>query len=91
MRTPFQRPPEQRRFSRIQVLEATAATVFAAAILGTAGGMGWLVVALPSKLQQLETQITRIVQSQDAFGARFNDLEKQVHDHDRRIIRLELR
>ena len=53
--------------------------------------MGWLLVSLPNKLQQLETQITRIIQNQDAFSERFSGLEKQVHDHDRRIIRLELK
>lgn len=83
--------PERRRFSRIQVLEATAATIFAAAILGTAGGMGWLIISLPNKLQQLESQVNRIVQNQDIFGGKFDELQKQVIDHDRRIIRLEVR
>ncbi len=83
-------PPDRRRFSKIQVIEATAASLMAAAILATAGGMGWLVVSLPNRLQQLETQITQILRNQDQFGLRFQELEKQVTDLDRRTIRLEL-
>jgi hypothetical protein len=71
-------------------LEATAASLMAAAILATAGGMGWLVVSLPNRLQQLETQITQILRNQDQFGIRFEKLEKEVQDLDRRTIRLEL-
>jgi len=72
------------------VLEATAASLMAAAILATAGGMGWLVVSLPNRLQSLETQITQILKNQDQFGEQFQELEKTVNDHDRRIIRIEL-
>jgi hypothetical protein len=82
---------ERRKFSRVQVLEATAAAVLTAAIIGTAGGVGWLVVQLPNRLQQLESSITRILQNQDAFSEKFGQLEKQVQEHDRRIIRLELK
>lgn len=82
---------EPRRFSRIQVLEATAAAVLAAAVLGTATGMTWLVFALPNKLQKMEEQISRIIQNQANFGEQFNDLRNQVTEHDRRIIKLELR
>ncbi len=83
-------PPERRRFSRVQVLEATAASLMAAAILATAGGMGWLVVSLPNRLQQLETQITQILANQNQFGLRFEKLEQEVQELDRRTIRLEL-
>jgi hypothetical protein len=83
-------PPERRRFSRIQVLEATAASLMAAAILATAGGMGWLVVSLPNRLQQLEAQITQILANQNQFGLRFEKLEQEVQELDRRTIRLEL-
>lgn len=82
--------PDRRKFSKIQVLEATAASLMAAAILATAGGMGWLVVSLPNRLQQLETQITQILSNQTQFGLRFQELEKQVTELDRRTIRLEL-
>ena len=82
---------ERRRFSRVQVLEATAASLMAAAILATAGGMGWLVVSLPNRLQQMETQITQMLRNQDLFGAQFQELQKQVNDLDRRTIRLELK
>jgi hypothetical protein len=82
--------PDRRKFSRIQVLEATAASLMAAAILATAGGMGWLVVSLPNRLQQLETQITQILSNQTQFGLRFEKLEQEVQELDRRTIRLEL-
>lgn len=62
----------------------------AAAILATAGGMGWLVVSLPNRLQQLETQITQILANQNQFGLRFEKLEQEVQELDRRTIRLEL-
>ena len=84
-------PPDlQRRFSRVQVLEATAASLMAAAILATAGGMGWLVVSLPNRLQQLETQITQILQNQQQVGREIQEIRKDVVELDRRTIRLEL-
>jgi hypothetical protein len=72
-------------------MEATAAAVLAAAIIGTAGGMSWLVVQLPNRLQQLESTMARILQNQDVFSEKFLDLEKQVQEHDRRLIKLELK
>jgi hypothetical protein len=71
-------------------LEATAASLMAAAILATAGGMGWLVVSLPNRLRQLETQITQILSNQNQFGLRFEKLEQEVQELDKRTIRLEL-
>jgi len=82
---------ERRKFSRVQVMEATAAAVLSAAIIGTAGGVGWLIIQLPNRLQQLEQNISRILVNQDLFGKQFSELEKQVQDHDRRIIKLELK
>lgn len=72
-------------------MEATAAAVLSAAIIGTAGGVGWLIIQLPNRLQQLEQNISRILVNQDLFGKQFSELEKQVEDHDRRIIKLELK
>jgi len=83
--------PERSRFSRVQVLEATAAAVLAAAILGTASGVGWLAIALPNRLANLETRINSVLYNQQRFESRFQNLETEVQDHDRRIIRLELR
>lgn len=83
--------PDRSRFSRVQVLEATAAAVLAAAILGTASGVGWLAVSLPSRLQNLETRINSVLSNQQRFEDRFQDLETEVKSQDRRIIRLELR
>ena len=93
MTTEPQPPPlvERRKFSRIQVMEATAASVLSAAVIGTAAGVGWLVIQLPTRLQQLEARIVQIVENQELFNSRFLELEKQVDEHDRRIIRLELR
>ena len=71
-------------------MEATAAAVLAAAIIGTTGGVGWLVVQLPNRLQQLENRINQIVENQELFNQKFIQLEKTVQEHDRRIIRLEL-
>lgn len=82
---------EPRRFSKVQVLEATAAAVLAAAILGTATGMTWLVILLPNELQKMKEQINLIIQNQAAFGQQFNELREQVNEHDRRLIKLELR
>jgi hypothetical protein len=72
------------------VLEATAASLMAAAILATAGGMGWLVVSLPNRLQQLEAQITQILQNQQQVGREIQEIRKEVVELDRRTIRLEL-
>lgn len=50
-----------------------------------------MIVQLPNRLQLLEQNITRILQNQDAFNEKFLELEKQVEDIDRRLIRQELR
>ena len=81
---------ERRRFSRVQVMEATAGAVLAAAVLATAGGVGWLLIALPSRLNQMQDQITRILENQDGFNIRFEKLEEKVIEQDRRIIQLEV-
>jgi septal ring factor EnvC (AmiA/AmiB activator) len=83
--------PSKPRFSRVQVVEATAAAVLASAIASTTGGVAWLVVQLPNRLQQMESSIERILNNQERFETKFTGLEEQVQDHDRRIIRLELR
>lgn len=88
---PEPEPKDRRRFSRTQVFEATTATILAASVLGTAGGVMWLIAVLPNELHQLRSQIEHLVKNQAAFTERFNTLEKNVSDHDRRIIRLELR
>ena len=54
--------------------------MLAAAVLGTASGMGGLVIALPSKLQQLQEQISQIAKNQESFGRRFDGLEERVMD-----------
>jgi hypothetical protein len=83
-------PPSPRRFSRVQVIEATAAAVLSAAILATSGGVVWLVIKLPDRLQEMEAQIAQILQNQGQFGERFREIEKEINNQDKRIIRLEL-
>ena len=82
--------PSKPRFSRIQVIEATAGAVFASAIASTAGGVGWLVVQLPNRLSQMEQSIQRILTNQDQFRTEFNGLQEKVQVLDRRVIKLEL-
>lgn len=83
--------PDRRRPNLAHILEATAAAVLAAAVLGTASGMGWLVISLPTQLQAMKEQIGQIVKNQETFGRRFDGLEERVMDHDRRLIKLEVR
>jgi septal ring factor EnvC (AmiA/AmiB activator) len=83
--------PSKPRFSRVQVVEATAAAVLASAIASTTGGVAWLVVQLPNRLQQMESSIERILNNQERFETKFSGVEEKLQDHDRRIIKLELR
>jgi hypothetical protein len=83
--------PSKPRFSRVQVVEATAAAVLASAIASTTGGVAWLVVQLPNRLQQMESSIERILNNQERFELKFSGVEEKLQDHDRRIIKLELR
>lgn len=80
----------KKRFSSVQVMEATAAAVLAAAVMGTFGGMAWLVIRLPSHLQQLERTVAQILDNQKGFELRFSKLEETVQQHDRRLIKLEV-
>jgi hypothetical protein len=75
----------------IQVLEASAGVVLASMIITTTGGVGWLVVQLPARLQQIEARIDQLVNSQTRVDQNLKILEDRVVDHDRRIIRLEVR
>jgi hypothetical protein len=61
-----------------------------AAILATSGGVVWLVIKLPDRLQEMEAQIAQILQNQGQFGERFREIEKEINNQDKRIIRLEL-
>ena len=88
---PPQQRPDRRRPNLAHILEATAAAVLAAAVLGTASGMGWLVISLPSLLQSMREQIGQVVKNQETFGRRFDGLEDRVMDHDRRLIKLEVK
>lgn len=80
-----------RGFSRLQIAEATAAAVLASAIITTAGGMFWLVVTLPNRLQAIETQTQQLLKTVGVFDTRFEQVETQLNDHDRRIVKLEVR
>ena len=82
---------ECRQFNRVHVAEGIAATVLAAAVVTTAAGVGWLIIQLPNRLQKMEGDISRVLEGQERLAQRFIELEKEVEDHDRRIIKLELR
>lgn len=47
-------------------------------------GIGYLVYTVPSQLE-------RVIQNQEQFKTRVDELENTVKDHDVRIIKLELR
>lgn len=80
-----------RQFSRVQIAEATAAAVLGSAIISTAGGMFWLVVTLPTRLQSLEVQVAQMIRSFGAIDSRFQRVETQLDDHDKRLVRIEVR
>lgn len=80
-----------RHFSRVQIAEATAAAVLGSAIISTAGGMFWLVVTLPTRLQSLEVQVAQMIRSFGAIDSRFQRVETQLDDHDKRLVRIEVR
>jgi septal ring factor EnvC (AmiA/AmiB activator) len=82
--------PARDKLTRVQVLEAATAAILASSIASTTGGVAWLVVQLPNRLQQMESSIERILKNQERFENKFSGLEEKVQDHDRRIIRLEL-
>ena len=88
MEAPHDRPP---KFNRARVVESVTAALLVSLITGTSGGVLWLVVQLPNSLQQMELSIQRILDSQKQFEGKFNTLEDKVQDHDKRIIKLELR
>lgn len=71
-------------------MEATAAAVLAAAVIGTFGGMTWLVIRLPNHLQQLEKTVSQILDNQKGFEVRFTELQEKVHAQDNRLIKLEV-
>jgi predicted PurR-regulated permease PerM len=77
-------PLKTPRFSRVRVTESIVAALMVTLISGTSGGVLWLVVQLPNRLQQ-------ILNNQERFETKFSGLEEKLQDHDRRIIRLELR
>ena len=39
----------------------------------------------------MQQQITQLLRNQEVFSGRFKQLEDQVQDHDRRIIKLEVK
>lgn len=85
-----QKTGERKGFSGIQVTQDVISAIMAAIIMSSGAGIFWLIAALPSRLNQIEQQMTQILKNQDAFGSRFMELEKTVNDFDRRIIKLEL-
>lgn len=80
---------ERRPPSRLQIAEATAAAVLASAIISTAGGMFWLVVTLPQRLQTLESTVQGMAKQFSTFDRRVEKLEEKVGQQDQRLTRLE--
>lgn len=83
--------PDRPKFNRARVVESVTAALLVSLITATSGGVLWLVVQLPNSLQQMELSIQRILDNQKQFEGKFGTLEDKVNDHDKRIIRLELR
>jgi hypothetical protein len=77
-------------FSRVRVTESIVAALLVTLISGTSGGVLWLVVQLPNRLEQMELSIQRILDNQKQFETRFGSLEDTVSGHEKRIIKLEL-
>ena len=67
-------------------MQASLGTVLAAAIVATAGGVGWLVTKLPARLDRIDMEIRQLQQVKQAI----KDLEANDAEQDRRIIRLEV-
>lgn len=80
-----------RSFNRVQIAEATAAAVLGSAIISTAGGMFWLVVTLPARLQSMEGQVQQLIRAAGQVDTRFQRVEQTLGEHDRRIVRLEVK
>jgi hypothetical protein len=60
--------------------------VLAAAIVATAGGVGWLVTKLPARLDRIDLEIRQLQQVKQEV----KDLQDKDAEQDRRIIRLEV-
>ena len=82
-------PPSKPRF-HIEIMEQVTAAALVALLTSSTGGVLWLVVQLPNRLEQMEQSIGRILDNQKQFETKFGALEDTVHDHDKRIIKLEL-
>lgn len=83
---PFKTP----RFNSVRVTESIVAALLVTLISGTSGGVLWLVVQLPNRLEQMELSIQRILDNQRQFESKFSGLEDTVNTHEKRIIKLEL-
>jgi H+/gluconate symporter-like permease len=79
-------PPRPPAWDLIEVMQASLGTVLAAAIVATAGGVGWLVTKLPARLDRIDMEIRQLQQVKQAI----KDLEANDAEQDRRIIRLEV-
>lgn len=77
-------------FSRVRVTESIVAALLVTLISGTSGGVLWLVMQLPNRLEQMEQSIQRILTNQDQFRTDVKGLEDKVQGIDQRVIKLEL-
>jgi len=70
-------------------MQASLGTVLAAAIVATAGGVGWLIVKLPARLDRMESRIDVEIQYRQQINQAVQGLEEKDRQQDRQIIRLE--
>ena len=80
---------QQAEIQKAQIAEATAAAVLASAIVSSAGGVFWLIVALPTRLTSLEANVQQLVRLVGSLEPRLDRIELKVNEHDRRLERLE--
>lgn len=77
------------RLRTVNVIEGTAATLLASAILATAGGVLWICFRLPDQLEKLERGVSENGVALQSVKTDFAELRSQVQDHERRIYRME--
>lgn len=77
------------RLDRVQIIEATAGAILAAAIVSTFGGVTWLVFKLPVQLTSLQDRLEQLIENVTELDDDLGKLKTRVDDHERRIYKLE--
>ena len=81
--------PQRQKLSGLQLIEATAAGVLVSAIVSSTGGIFWLIVSLPQKLNMMEQNLNQLVRLVGSMEPRLDRIEIKVTDHEGRLERLE--